>query len=44
MDFSDIPILTRLSDSDHAIPSADDDIRGRKVTDRSGTNSARSTI
>lgn len=36
MESGDIPVLTRLSDSDHAIPSADEDIRGRKVTDRSG--------
>lgn len=36
MQSGDIPVLTRLSDSDHAIPAADEDIRGRKVTDRSG--------
>ncbi|MFI6012568.1 PRC-barrel domain-containing protein [Streptomyces sp. NPDC051243] len=36
MQSGDIPVLTRLSDSPHAIPSADEDIRGRKVTDRSG--------
>ncbi|MFI7142349.1 PRC-barrel domain-containing protein [Streptomyces massasporeus] len=36
MGSGDIPVLARLSDSDHAIASADEDIRGRKVTDRSG--------
>ncbi|MFJ8150267.1 PRC-barrel domain-containing protein [Streptomyces sp. NPDC096048] len=36
MESGDIHVLTKLSDSDHAIPSADDDIRGREVTDRSG--------
>ncbi|MFQ6853540.1 PRC-barrel domain-containing protein [Streptomyces sp. 35M1] len=32
-----IPVLTKLSDSPHAIASPDEDILGRKVTDRSGT-------
>ncbi|MBV7697845.1 PRC-barrel domain-containing protein [Streptomyces sp. TRM70350] len=36
MKSGDIPVLTRLSDSHHAIRSADEDVRGRKVTDRSG--------
>lgn len=31
----DIPVLTRLSDSDDTVPHADD-VRGRKVSDRSG--------
>lgn len=37
MQSGDIPVLTRLSDSAHTILSADEDIRGRKVTDRSGS-------
>jgi sporulation protein YlmC with PRC-barrel domain len=36
MQSGDIPVLTRLSDSPHELLSADQDIRGRKVTDRSG--------
>ncbi|KOV52038.1 PRC-barrel domain-containing protein [Streptomyces sp. AS58] len=36
MEAGDIPVLTRFSDSGQAIPSADEDIRGRKVTERSG--------
>ncbi|WP_433405748.1 PRC-barrel domain-containing protein [Streptomyces sp. CA-146814] len=32
-----IPVLTKLSDSPHVIASPDEDILGRKVTDRSGT-------
>ncbi|ELS51310.1 PRC-barrel domain-containing protein [Streptomyces viridochromogenes] len=36
MKSGDIPVLTRLSDSHQAIPSADEDVRGREVTDRSG--------
>ncbi|MDK1342383.1 PRC-barrel domain-containing protein [Streptomyces sp. 378] len=36
MDSGDIPVLTRLSDAQQTIASADEDVRGRKVTDRSG--------
>ncbi len=36
MKSGDIPVLTRLSDSQQAIPSAEEDVRGRTVTDRSG--------
>ncbi|MER5213601.1 PRC-barrel domain-containing protein [Streptomyces sp. NPDC002838] len=36
MESGDIPVLTRLSDSPHVVSSPDEDIRGRKVTDRSG--------
>ncbi|XXZ52297.1 PRC-barrel domain-containing protein [Streptomyces cavourensis] len=32
-----IPVLTKLSDSPHVIASPDEDVLGRKVTDRSGT-------
>ncbi|MFI6012581.1 PRC-barrel domain-containing protein [Streptomyces sp. NPDC051243] len=36
MESGDIPVLTRISDSRQAITTADEDGRGRKVTDRSG--------
>ncbi|MER7896758.1 PRC-barrel domain-containing protein [Streptomyces sp. NPDC096046] len=36
MKSGDIPVLTRLSDAPQVIPAADEDIRGRKATDRSG--------
>ncbi|MFJ8150237.1 PRC-barrel domain-containing protein [Streptomyces sp. NPDC096094] len=36
MKSGDIPVLARLSESPQVIPAAHEDIRGRKVTDRSG--------
>ncbi|MZE79368.1 PRC-barrel domain-containing protein [Streptomyces xinghaiensis] len=36
MESGDVPVLTRISDSDQAISAPGEDIRGRKVTDRSG--------
>ncbi|MEI7032250.1 PRC-barrel domain-containing protein [Streptomyces pratensis] len=36
MESGGIPVMTRLSDSPHVIASPEEDIRGRKVIDRSG--------
>ncbi|MFE7900616.1 PRC-barrel domain-containing protein [Streptomyces sp. NPDC057424] len=36
MESGDIPVLTKISESRQAITAADEDVRGRKVTDRSG--------
>ncbi|WP_432133750.1 MULTISPECIES: PRC-barrel domain-containing protein [unclassified Streptomyces] len=36
MQSGDVPVLTRISESRQAITATDEDVRGRKVTDRSG--------
>ncbi|GAB2953861.1 PRC-barrel domain-containing protein [Streptomyces sundarbansensis] len=38
MEADPIPVLAKLSESPHVIASPDEDILGRKVTDRSGTD------